>query len=166
MTTAQIAKTAGISPRSFFRYFESKEDVVLIGLAEAGRRVAEVLHSRPASEPAWEALRHALHVLVETPVYPAEDIHAIAGIILGTPSIQAREFHKQRQWETLLVPEVARRLLPLPSPVPVDEEERAKALVGAAMACLRVATEGWLKSDGSADPITVLDTLMATVQPA
>lgn len=166
VTTVEIAKAAGISPRSFFRYFENKEDVLLVGLTEAGERVAHALRERPETEPAWEALRCSFRILVEDPVYPVGEISKVAEIILNTPSVQAREFSKQRQWEALLVPEVVRRLPPALPTSSASPEGIARAVVGAAMACLRVATEGWLRSGGSADMLMLLDELMTSVRPA
>ena len=46
-TIDQIAATAGISRRSFFRYFGTKEDVVLGDLARDGERVREALAAVP-----------------------------------------------------------------------------------------------------------------------
>jgi AcrR family transcriptional regulator len=166
VTTVEIAAAAGISPRSFFRYFPAKEDVVLAGLAEAGQRVSAALARRPEGEGPWDALRHALRVLVEDPVYPAAQLDTIARIILETPSVRARDMEKQEQWAELLTPEIARRLgSPVSGPLP-DPEQRARAIIGAALACLRTATEAWLRSAGTADPAAILDQLIDTVRTA
>src|SRR4051794_258404 len=52
-----IAARAGVSPRTFFNYFPSKDDAV-VGLDPAlAQRQAEALRGRPAGESARSALR-------------------------------------------------------------------------------------------------------------
>lgn len=164
VTTAQIASRAGISPRSFFRYFPSKEDVVLGTLVDSGTRVRDALVNRPAGENAWDALRHSLHVLVEDPVYPAGDLESIARIILETPSIRARDLEKYQQWEDLLAPHLAERLEAGPDSPRAGVEYQARAMVGAACACLRLATDRWLRSAGSEDPAAIFDDLVTSIR--
>jgi AcrR family transcriptional regulator len=57
-TIDQIAEAAEISPSTFFRYFPTKEDVVIQD--EYDPALAEALRSRPAGEPIIEAILHAL----------------------------------------------------------------------------------------------------------
>jgi AcrR family transcriptional regulator len=164
VTTAQIAAEAGISPRSFFRYFATKEDVVLGSLVDSGIRVRESLIARPAGEVAWEALRQALRVLIEDPVYPVDDVETIARIILETPSIRARDMEKYQQWEDLLAPHLAERLAATGDSNPVGVEDRARAMVGAACSCLRVATDRWLRAPGAEDPTLIFDALLESIR--
>jgi len=164
VTTAQIAAEAGISPRSFFRYFATKEDVVVGSLVDSGIRVREALIARPAGEIAWEALRQALRVLIEDPVYPVDDVETIARIILETPSIRARDMEKYQQWEDLLTPHLAGRLAATGDSNYVGVEDRARAMVGAACACLRVATDHWLRSPGAEDPTRIFDALLESIR--
>ncbi|WP_328379116.1 TetR family transcriptional regulator [Streptomyces sp. NBC_01020] len=56
-TVDRIAEAAEVSPSTFFRYFPTKEDVVLVD--EYTPVLAEALKSRPAGEPVVDALRHA-----------------------------------------------------------------------------------------------------------
>ena len=164
VTVAQIAAAAGLSQRSFFRYFPAKEDVLMGSLSDAGHRVQTALSARPAREGPWEALRHALQVLIEQPVYPPENLEAIARIILSTPSIRARELEKHQEWEDLLAPGIARRLPEGGSDRATDVDQRARVVVGAALACLRCATTTWLSSQGKVDASTALDELIDTLR--
>ena len=59
-TVDQIAEAAGMSRRTFFRYFAGKDELLLERLAEADAEIADRLRERPADEPAWPALRAAL----------------------------------------------------------------------------------------------------------
>src|ERR1019366_4179776 len=70
-TVDQIAAEAGLSRASFFRYFGSKEDVLLGHLEELGHKVADALAARPAHEPAWQAPRRSFDLLLTQPLaYP------------------------------------------------------------------------------------------------
>src|ERR1035441_9206918 len=89
-TVDQVAAEAGLSRASFFRYFGSKEDVLLGHLEELGHKVADALAARPAHEPAWQALRRSFDPLItERLAYPDEGL-TIRRILHDTPSLQAR----------------------------------------------------------------------------
>src|SRR4029077_8820150 len=55
-TVDQIAAAAGMSRRTFFRYFAGKDELVLTRLVESGQSVVDALRLRPADEPVWVSL--------------------------------------------------------------------------------------------------------------
>src|ERR671937_274110 len=57
-TVQEIAAAAGVSHMTFFRYFPTKEDVVLAD--EYDSLIVELMAARPAGEPALETIRHTL----------------------------------------------------------------------------------------------------------
>src|SRR5690349_22549617 len=59
-TVDDIARAAGLTKRSFFRYFPSKEDAAFSQVDVLGETVVEEIRSRPADEPPWTCLHQVL----------------------------------------------------------------------------------------------------------
>src|SRR5699024_11671730 len=55
-----IAHAAGISPRTFFNYFSSKEDALVADATEAASQICALLLERPAEEAPMRALHNAV----------------------------------------------------------------------------------------------------------
>jgi AcrR family transcriptional regulator len=159
-TVDQIAAAAGISRRSFFHYFGSKEDVVMGDLEALGRRVRDALEARPASETAWEALREALKTL-QGPDTDAVTQLEIAGMYADAPSLRAKHLEKHLRWQELFAPDIERRLGIIPG---ATADPRARAVIAAALACLDIAVEAWRESGGTADPVELFDAAVAAVR--
>ena len=158
-TIDQIAATAGISRRSFFRYFGTKEDIVLGDLANQGALVREILESIPVSVPPWEALREALW-RVDGEGLQSEVALKIAKMMYETPSLRARSIEKHLQWQEQLVPNIRLRL-----GVAADDpaDPAADAIVASAIACLDVAGQIWAKADGALDLAELYDRAVRAV---
>jgi AcrR family transcriptional regulator len=158
-TVDQIASASGLSRTSFFRYFATKEDVVLGTLDELGHRVLDALVGRPLNEPAWQSLRRALDVILEQSSGMPDRGLSEARLLNDTPSLRAHHLGRQVLWQDLLVPEVARRL------VVADQahDPRARAVVAAALACLNAASDVWIASNGSLDLPTLFDQAMSAL---
>ena len=158
-TVDQIAAEAGLSRTSFFRYFATKEDVLLGHLGELGYKVRDALAARPAEEPPWQALRRAFDLLIEERLAYPEDGLSMRRMLHDTPSLRARQLGKQLGWQDLLAPEVARRL----GDAYDAYDPRSRALVAAALSCLNVAVDVWTASDGTADLADLVDQAMGAV---
>ena len=159
-TVDQIAREAGISRRSFFHYFGSKEDLVLGDTVALGEKVRAALEARPASESAWQALREAIMVLRADGMPDISEI-ALAQLYHDAPSLRARHLEKHLRWQALLAPDVQRRLGLPESELP---DPRARALVAAALACLDAAVDAWYESGGALDPVQLFDDAIATIR--
>lgn len=160
-TIDQIASTAGISRRSFFRYFGTKEDIVLGDLATQGTRMRDALQQVPLSVGPWEALREAL-AAVDALVIESGITLKIATMMYETPSLRSRCIEKHLHWQSLLVPDIRRRLGlaedDLTDPAP-------GAIVASAIACLDVAGELWTRGGGQGELAELYDRAVAAVRP-
>jgi len=145
-TFDDIAAAAGISRRSLFRYFGTKEDLVLWNMADEGARARAALAERPDDEPLWTSLRTVLITLLQDRAADPERLLKISQMMYGTPSLRARSVEKHLRWQADILPEVKRRL------PPADDDTadlRAAAVVAAAMACLDTAGEAWTRRRGA-----------------
>jgi len=158
-TIDQIAQTAGISRRSFFRYFGTKEDIVLGDLASQGDLVRGALEAVPLDVPPWEALRQALRAIDALEVDPQVRLR-ISRMMYETPSLRARSIEKHLHWQSLLVPNIRLRL----GVAPADTASpAADAIVASAIACLDVAGEIWTRSGGTLDLAGLYDEAVRSV---
>jgi AcrR family transcriptional regulator len=163
-TVDQIAAEAGLSRTTFFRYFGTKEDVVLCNLGELGREVGEALAARPADEEPWDALRRAFDMVTRLNADAPEQTLSFVRMLIETPSLRARNWEKTQDWQNLLVPEIARRL-GTESGIEAEtaQDPRARALVGSALACLDAAKEAWTACDGATPLPELLDRAMGAL---
>jgi AcrR family transcriptional regulator len=88
-TIEQIAAAAEVSPSTFFRYFPTKEDVVLLDLTDP--LVIEAFRAQPPELSAIQALRNAVRsVFDQLPDDEFEVIRQREELILANPELQAR----------------------------------------------------------------------------
>jgi AcrR family transcriptional regulator len=159
-TIDDICTAAGISRSSFFRYFHSKEDVLLHEVTDVGAGLLAALQERPEEERLWLSLHGALRPLIGRYSEDSERAMRLSRLVRTTPSLATFHQEKLARWAQMLVPEVARRL----GADPADPSDpRAAALVAAAVACLNAAVAAWGAADGAAPLETYLDRAMGAV---
>ena len=144
-TVEEIAAAVGISPRSFFRYFPSKEDVAIGDLMPMGQLIEGALLARPQSESAWEALRASLAPLERIVAADTETVRRTTRVSLSTASLRAKTIERHTAWAAVLAPIVAHRL----SGKKQHPGMAAEALTQSALACLYVATSAWSADENS-----------------
>lgn len=107
-TVEQIAEAAEISQSTFFRYFPTKEDVVL--LDDYDPVIAQMITERPAGEPAVTSVRLAM--LEAMRVVFAEDQELVRdriSFMLSVPAIRARMFEQATGTQDMFCDVLAKR---------------------------------------------------------
>ncbi|MBG0563819.1 acyl-CoA-like ligand-binding transcription factor [Actinoplanes aureus] len=166
VTADDIAAEAGMSRRTFFRYYASKEDVVVRFLADMGEIVLATLAERPRTEPPSVALREAIW----TPLAEAcTDDHAdhiersrvVVRLILDTPALYARWMERQTELRAGLAAELAARhdLDPHDDPYP-------RMAAGMALLAFDTVLEQWRPGDDEQRLAELTDQAFAVAAPA
>lgn len=108
-TVDDIAAAADVSPRTFFRYFESKLDLIM---ARSGTKHAELgpmLAARPAGEGVLEAVRHVMRDELEAQLGDPLVVREFQ-VMLTTPSLRTLAREHFYEEEAGMVDAVAARL--------------------------------------------------------
>ena len=150
VTVDDIAAEADVSRRTFFRYFASKEDVLLADHFTQLARLREAMAARPDDEPIVTALRNALLSMTGDFDTRKEMVIVRGRLMRDTPSLQARSLVHQKLWEDAMQEMVAERL-----GVDPVKDLRPGVLSAAALAAMRVAFTNWLAAGCDSDLIAL-----------
>src|SRR5689334_9458167 len=150
VTVDDIAAEADVSRRTFFRYFASKEDVLLADHFVQLARLREAIAARPAGEPVLTALRNAL-LSMSSDFEDRKEMVILRGRIMReTPSLQARSLVHQKTWEDAMQEMVADRL-----GVDPVTDLRPGGVASTTLAAMRVAFQTWLSAGATGDLIAM-----------
>lgn len=109
-TVERIAAAAGVSRRTFFRYFDSKADVLWHAFDGEVRALRAAFTAVPSAEPLMTAIRHAV---VGVNRYRAEDVPELRtrmNLIASVPALAASAAHHYDAWERAVSDFAASRL--------------------------------------------------------
>lgn len=156
VTVDEIAAAAGVSRRSFFRYFASKEDVVLQFLDQMAERLRDAVLARPAQESPLVAVHAALRPQVAAYVADADRTLAVVRLLQRSPSLRARELESRQRMRELVAEAIGRRL-----GVDHRTDLRPRLLAGIALVPFDVAITTWVESRADEDVHAILDAAIA-----
>lgn len=168
VTVEKICAEAEISPRTFFRYFHSKDELVFADIEERLDVLLQQLRAEPEdAEPLGALERAVLALALEMERRPDAMTWAYQ-LMRDSPALVPTNLHVLRAWEDDLVEEVARRMsqadiereraargsgVPSPPAPPVlSPSFGARLAVSEALTALRVAAQAWV--EGAVPPPT------------
>jgi len=152
----QIAAAAGVSRRTFFRYYGSKTDVLWGEFDAEVETITAALAAVPASVPMMEAIRQAV---VAANHYRAEDVPELRtrmSLISSVPALQSSAAVRYDAWERAISNFAAARTgQPADSLYPL-------AIGRATLAVCRAAYDRWA-ARADADLTVYLDAAIASL---
>lgn len=155
-TVSQIAEAAEVSVPTFFRYFPSKEDVVLWD--EFDPQLADLFRAQPARLGPVRALRAAFHELLAglSPAVKAEQRERVE-LLLSAPPLRAMLVDHTRGPMQLVAELVAERAGREP------RDPAVRALAGAVLGLALSVMFTWAE-DPDADIAVLVDEAMAQLE--
>jgi len=165
-TIDDIAKAVGTSRRSVFRYFATKEDIVIGKFELFMEPLPQHLRERPLDEPLWHSLRGIADLLVTYVDDPdheelADPMHRI---IFTTPSLLASYLETLERLKLTLADVVRERAASRGEPY-ADHDPAPTAIVGAALGCIVAAQRAWIAQDAAVPLAPLLDRAMSAIHP-
>ncbi|MFI5841395.1 TetR family transcriptional regulator [Catenuloplanes sp. NPDC051500] len=155
-----IVNASGISRRSFYRYFGTREELVLGRTDDQIAAFVDALAARPPDEDAWTALQRAAEHLPDAG-QPTDRALAYARLVGGDPDLRARHLEQRAAWRAALGPLIEERARRSGDHL---DSLGATALVAAALSCLDVAVEVWVRQDGQPPLRDLYERAVATVR--
>jgi AcrR family transcriptional regulator len=138
-TVAEIAERAGLTARTFFRYFADKREVLFSGSDALHERLVAALDAAPASATPLGAVAAALGAAAEVIGDDHDHSRRRQAIIVANAELQERELIKFAAWTRTLADGLRRRGV---------EEPTASLAAQAGAAAFRVGFERWLAAPG------------------
>lgn len=143
VTIDDIAAAVEVSKSTFYRYFESKEDVLLGNSAERLASVRQAIDRRPTDQPVLAAVREAMVSLVGQYDEARDATLLKAQVMAVSPSLKARNLEQQAAWESMVADFVRSRL-----PMSRERELHARVIAASVIACVRATVDYWLDTQG------------------
>jgi AcrR family transcriptional regulator len=159
-TIDDVVDAVEVSPRTFFRYFQSKEDVLVAWVDEFIERVRHALTARPPDEEPFTALGNALTEAVA--VYESKRTHFIAleRFIARTPAVRAQKLEKLGRCAQVMSEAVAQRL-----GVDAQRDLAPRLLANCAIGILGAAVNTWISQGGKESLARIVDHAFGCLRP-
>lgn len=142
VTVEDICTRAGVSVRTFYRYFSAKEALLSAPFLELGDRIVAVLETAPPGADAWEALKLAATT-------GCQEVEAEPRRVLLAGTISAREPGLRSNTAVLLLQREQAMVDTVASHLPVGAPPETAAMLNALVAvALRSAFGTWIEQGG------------------
>ncbi len=147
VTMADVAESAGVSRRTAFRYFASKDDL-LMEYPLSWLPLFDEAVERHGDLPLPDRLRAASHAIAAHIEVDPEPVKRAMAIALSQPALAARYAAVARQWIDRIATEIAGE--PPESP---EEAVRTRVLASAVMGMIDTTLELWAAGDEPMSPL-------------
>ncbi|MFK8908033.1 TetR/AcrR family transcriptional regulator [Streptomyces sp. YS-3] len=155
-TVEQIAEAAEVSPSTVFRYFPTKEDIVLTD--EYDPVMVAELRARPADEAPLDSLRHvvvkATRLALET---DREEMIQRTGLLVRVPALRSRLMQSIALTSRLLNGVLAERT------GRAEDDLEVRAFSMAALGTIYEATVYWAERDHRDDLVELVQRSLNTI---
>jgi len=138
-TVAEIAQRAGLTARTFFRYFADKREVLFAGSEALGEQLDAALAAAPDTATPLAAVAEALGAVADVIGEDRDHSRRRQAVIAANAELQERELIKLAGWSAALADGLVRRGV---------DEQTASLAAQTGTAAFRVAFERWLADSG------------------
>jgi AcrR family transcriptional regulator len=149
VSVEEVAAAVGMSERSFFRYFPSKEAVLRRYRRSLSARLLRSFEARPSDESPLASLRGAYVESSHVPETERPRIHALERLLATTSDVWAKDLGETIA-DTSVVVELARRMDLDPGDL------RPTVLAAAVSAAAATGWNAWARSTGEDDPSAIV----------
>lgn len=156
-TVEEIAAAAGVSHMTFFRYFPTKEDVVIED--DYDPLIEAMIRARPISESPLEAIRQVVKELAAQ-IYAADRdaILARMRLLIQVPALRARLWEHGGGTEQIFTRVIAERM------GCVENDLRVRVVSSACMAAITTALFTWTHSPDTCEMPEMIDQALRILQ--
>lgn len=154
-----IASAAGISPRTFYRYFGTKEEVLFGDLPPTSGDLPTLLQDHLTRLGPWESLHQTLRHVAENIRTERGRWSRLLRVVNTSDSLRAGHLEQQMNLAQSLIPTLA----PTIQGQTAWRDLRARVLVYTALTCFDTAFSHWAEHEGDIEMLEALDIAFATV---
>jgi AcrR family transcriptional regulator len=152
-TVAEIARRAGVTERTFFRYFADKREVLFGGAAALAELLVSTVARAPVSASPMDAMAEALEVAGALLQERRDYAFKRQAVIAANADLRERELIKLASLSASVAEELRRRGV---------REPAASLTAEAGIAVFKVAVEAWVDDVSQRDlPQIIRDSLAA-----
>ncbi|MCC7074145.1 MAG: TetR family transcriptional regulator [Deltaproteobacteria bacterium] len=150
-TIEDIAAAANVAPRTFFRYFATKEKLFSLGQEEEDETLRATLASRRPGEDDISLLLRAFHAMLKLEHIDPKQSGVMMAVVLNTPSLRARTLEEMLRMERLIAEGLVGRKASR------AEMLRARMLASAAISMFFTALLVWVEDGQKGDPFEAVE---------
>jgi AcrR family transcriptional regulator len=139
-TVEEIAAACEVSPRTFFRYFATKEDVLFSDADERMQQLVDAIATSAPGVTPLQAIRTGVLSLVGQYEHDREQMQARAQVFESTEALRVRKAERMPAFEQSIVELLS-------DANPRRDDFGLRLVVAAGTAALRTSLDAWLADD-------------------